>query len=308
MFKNILIFFSALFFFFSSSFELNSLTRNQVLKIKQKVSVVNSVVIKNRSKQLKLNIEKYKKSKIVFTAIKKEDWNHAKKLAGNDEVLKKIVDWHFLYQNNNPKFFLDTKNFIEKNPNWPQKRFFRKKIELFIDSNLNNKKIIEFFEQYPPLTTKGAVNYVDALRKENGLENVKNITRKTWVERRFTKSQSKDFYKKYKKILRKKDHDERTERLTWIRRSYEARRMLSLVNKNKRNLYNAKIVLKRRAGNADYAISLVSQDLLNDQGLVYERLRWRRKSKLYKTAFDLINPLPNNLKYEKKWSYLLIVI
>jgi hypothetical protein len=117
MFKNVLIFFSALFFFFSSSFELNSLTRDQVLKIKQKVSVVNSVVIKNRSKQLKLNIEKYKKSKIVFTAIKKEDWNHAKKLAGNDEVLKKIVDWHFLYQNNNPKFFLKTKNFIEKNPN-----------------------------------------------------------------------------------------------------------------------------------------------------------------------------------------------
>ena len=308
MFKNVLIFFSTLFFFFSPSLELNSLTRDQILKIKKKVGVINSVVIKNRSKQLKLNIEKYKKSKIVFTAIKKENWNHAKKLARNDEVLKKIVNWHFLYQNNNPKFFLKTKNFIEKNPNWPQKRFFRKKIELFIDSNLNNKKIIQFFEENPPLTTKGAVNYVDALRKENGLESVENIARKTWIERKFTKRQSKDFYKKYKKILRKKDHNQRIERLTWVGRNYEARRMLPLIDKNKRNLYFAKIVLRSRAGNADHAISLVNSNLLNDQGMVYERLRWRRKSKLYKTAFELIDPLPDNLKYEKKWWFEISII
>ena len=92
MFKNVLIFFSALFFFFSSSFELNSLTRDQVLKIKQKVSVVNSVITKVRFKQFKLNIKIYKKSKIVFDVIKKENWKEAKKLARNDEVLKKIID------------------------------------------------------------------------------------------------------------------------------------------------------------------------------------------------------------------------
>ena len=45
------------------------------------------------------------------------------------------------------------------------------------------------------------MNYVDALREENGLESVKNIAKKTWIERNITKRQSKDFYKKYKKIL-----------------------------------------------------------------------------------------------------------
>ena len=57
MFKNVLIFFSTLFFFILLSFELNSLTRDQVLKIKQKAIVVNSVVTKTRSKKFKLNIE-----------------------------------------------------------------------------------------------------------------------------------------------------------------------------------------------------------------------------------------------------------
>ena len=125
--KNVLIFFSTLFFFFSSSFELNSLTKDQVFKIKQKVSIVNSNLTKARSKKSKLNIEKYKKSKIVFDAIKKENWNKANKLAKNDKILKKIIDWHFLYQNNNRKFFLKTNNFIKENPNWPKRIFLRKK-------------------------------------------------------------------------------------------------------------------------------------------------------------------------------------
>ena len=308
MFKNVLIFFSSLFFFFSLSFELNSLTKDQVLKIKQKVSIVNSVITKTRHKQFKLNIKKYKKSKIVFDAFKKKKWDQATKLARNDEVLKKIIEWNFIYQNNNRKFSSKTKNFIKQNPNWPEKKFFRKKMELFIDSHLNNKKIIQFFEENPPLTTKGAVNYVDALRKENGLDNVKDIARKTWVTRKFTKGQSKNFYKKYKKILRIEDHLKRIEMLTWSGRSYEAKRMLPLINKSKRNLYNAKIILRRRAGNVDHAVSLINTELLNDPGLIYERLRWRRKSRLYNTAFELIDPLPNNLKYEKKWWFEISII
>ena len=300
MFKNVLIFFSISLFFFSTS-ELKSLTKNQVLEIKQKVNIVSSIVTKSRIKKSKFNIEKYKKSKVVFNAIKKKRWNEANKLAKNNEVLIKIVDWHFLKQNNSSKFFSKTNNFIKENPDWPQKKLFRKKIELFIDNNLSNKEIIRFFEENPPLSTKGAVNYVDALRKENGMDSVKDIARKTWIERKFTKRQSKDFYKKYKNILRVQDHIERIEKLTWIGRSYEARRMLPLVSKNKRNLYNAKIILRRRAGNADYAVSLINKELLSDPGIIYERLRWRRKSKLYKTAFELIDPLPNNLKYEKKW-------
>ena len=308
MFKIVLIFFSTIFFFFSYSSGINSLTKNQVIKIKQQVNFIDPLVNKARSKESKLNKEKYKKSKVIFNSIKKKNWSEANKLAKNNEVLKKIVDWHFLNQNNNSKYFNRTKKFVEENPDWPQKKQLRRKMELFINKNLNNKEIIKYFETYPPITTKGAVNYVDALKKELGLDNVKNLIRKTWIERKFTRSQSKDFYKRYKKVLRIEDHDARIEKLTWTGRSYEARRMLPLINKNKKKLYNAKIILRRRAGNADQAISSIDTDLLNDQGLVYERLRWRRKSRLYKTAYDLINPLPNNLKYERKWWYEISII
>ena len=57
MFKNVLIFFSISLFFFSTS-ELKSLTKNQVLEIKQKVNIVSSIVTKSRIKKSKFNIEK----------------------------------------------------------------------------------------------------------------------------------------------------------------------------------------------------------------------------------------------------------
>ena len=84
--------------------------------------------------------------------------------------------------------------------------------------------------------------------------------------------------------------------------------MLPLINKNYRNLYSAKIILRRRAGNADYAVSIIPNNLVNDDGLIYERLRWRRKSRLYDTAIEIIDTLPNELKYEKKWWYEVSIL
>ena len=107
-------------------------------------------------------------------------------------------------------------------------------------------------------------------------------------------------------ILSKNDHLKRIERLTWVGISYEARRMLPIINSKHRYLYNAKIVLRRRAGNADHVVSIISGELKNDPGLIFERLRWRRKSGLYDTAFELIDPLPLELKFENKYEKMKI--
>ena len=302
MFKEIFILF-LLFFIFSTYIKnAKSFTPQEIIKIKKKVFEVSPSINKTRSKKLIIKRE-FQEAKLVFDAIKKQKWSKAKKIANQDTTLIKLIDWYFLNQNKNPKFFQKTNEFILKNPDWPKKEFLRKKNEMFIGSKWNNNKIINYFDLYPPLTTKGAVNYVDALRKKNGINNVKNLASETWIERNFSKTQSKDFYKKYKKILTPNDHLKRIDRLTWVGRSYEARRMLPIINKNYRNLYSAKIVLRRREGNADSVVSRVPRNLKKNEGLIFERLRWRRKTRLYDTAFELIDPLPNNLKYEKKWWY-----
>ena len=300
MFKNVLIFFSIIFFFLSLQNESKGLTGHQISKIKKKAVITNFLIKKVRNEKNILKPKKYQKSKIIFDLINEKKWNKANKYAKNDVVLKKIIEWHYLNQSNKNDFFR-IKKFIENNPNWPNETFFRKKMELVIERNFNNKEIIQYFEKNKPLTTKGNVNYLDSLRKEKGLKNIEKEAKYIWINKKFSKKQSRDFYKRYKKILTNKDHIKRIENLTWSGRYYEARRMLPIINKNKKDLYNARIILRRRAGNVDQAISRINKNLLNDQGLIYERLRWRRKSRLYETAFDLIDPLPENIKYEKKW-------
>ena len=302
MFKETFILF-LLFFIFSAYIKsAKSFNLQEIIKIKKKVFEVSPNINKTRSKKLIIKRE-FQEAKLVFDAIKKQQWSKAKKIANQDTTLIKLIDWYFLNQNKNPKFFQKTNEFIIRNPDWPKKKFLRKKNEMFIDPKWNSNKIISYFDSNPPLTTKGAVNYIDALRKKNGINDVKESASRVWITRNFSRGQSKDFYKRYKKILTPNDHLKRIERLTWVGRSYEARRMLPIINKNNRYLYNAKIVLRRREGNADSVVSLVPKNLKKNDGLIYERLRWRRKTRLYDTAFELIDPLPKNLKYEEKWWY-----
>ena len=308
MLKNILIFLS-LFLCNLSPLNANNFSLGEINKIKEKVIKNNEIIKKKRNFRENLVVKKeFKEIKPTYDLIKKKEWKKAFNSSKKNTALNKLVEWYFLRDNKDPKLFLKTKKFVENNPTWPDRKFLRKKNELFIGSDWNENKVIDYFEENPPLTTKGATNYLDALKKANGIESVKKQASDVWINRNFTRSQSKYFYKRYKSILTKKDHLKRIEKLTWEGRSYEARRMLPLINKNYRNLYSAKIILRRRAGNADYAVSIIPNNLINDDGLIYERLRWRRKSRLYDTAIEIIDTLPNELKYEKKWWYEVSIL
>ena len=304
MIQKIFIFFFLFFFSLFTNLNAKKVSNTEINEIKRNIFENNLILKKKRSGVFKKEIsEELKKAKLVFESIKKKKWKEAKRSSKQNESLSKLVDWYFLEDNKDPKFFTKNSKFIRDNQNWPLIKSFKKRNEIFINKNWDNNKIINYFSNNPPLTTKGHIDYIDALVKKNGLDNVKGLIIKTWIQRNFTRSQSKYFYKKYKKILTKDHHLRRIERLTWVGRSYEARRMLPIIDRNKRPLYNAKIILRRRAGNADSAVAQVTDNLINDSGLIYERLRWRRINRLYDTAYEIINPLPNNLKYEKKWWY-----
>ncbi len=308
MLKNILIFLS-LFFCTLNPLNAKNFSLEEINKIKEKVIKNNEIIKKKRNFRENIVLKKeFKEIKPTYDLIKKKEWKKAFNSSKKNSALNKLVEWYFLRDNKDPKLFLKTKKFIENNPRWPDKVYLRKKNELFIGSDWDENKIINYFKKNPPLTTKGATNYIDALKKVNGIESIKKQASDIWINRRFTRSQSKYFYKKNKSILTKKDHLKRIEKLTWEGRTYEARRMLPLINKNYRSLYSARIILRRRAGNADYAVSNIPNNLINDEGLIYERLRWRRKSRLYDTAIELIDPLPNELKYEKKWWYEVSIL
>ena len=112
MFKETFILF-LLFFIFSTYIKnAKSFNPQEIIKIKKKVFDVSPSINKTRSKKLIIKRE-FQEARLVFDAIKKQKWSKAKKIANQDTALIKLVDWYFLNQNKNPKFFQKTNDFFK---------------------------------------------------------------------------------------------------------------------------------------------------------------------------------------------------
>jgi soluble lytic murein transglycosylase len=101
--------------------------------------------------------------------------------------------------------------------------------------------------------------------------------------------------------LTAKDHRKRLDRLQWQGRYWPARRMLWKVKPDYRALGVARLFLRHRRGNVDRAIAKVPDGLRKDPGLLYERLRWRRRYGKYESAKEILDNPPGDLVDPGRW-------
>jgi len=174
------------------------------------------------------------------------------------------------------------------------------KIELSITKRSNTKDVIDWFEKFPPMTGKGAIDFLEfSLKNENKSKKAQMI-KDVWVNANLTFKDQKYFIKKYKNYWNQEDNWKRFDRLMAEGKYSSARRALNRVKGDLRALGEARLGLSRRAGNVETLISQVPFKLKNDPGLIYERMRWRRKAKLDTAADLLLNP-PTEIKNVRNW-------
>ncbi|MDP7650115.1 MAG: lytic transglycosylase domain-containing protein [Rhodospirillales bacterium] len=121
------------------------------------------------------------------------------------------------------------------------------------------------------------------------------------MEGNFTKQREKSFYKRYRGYLTRDDHKARLDRLIWEERNWPARRMLWKVKADFRSLSQARLMLMRNEGNVDHAIAQVPDHLKDDPGLIYERLRWRRRRGRDLSAREMLAQAPARPLWAEKW-------
>jgi len=173
--------------------------------------------------------------------------------------------------------FADVSTFLTANPDWPYARRLRRRAEESMPAGLSDDTVRAWFKRFPPLTTAGRIRFAEAALAAGEEESGPELLRQAWVEGTFDRSQQGAFLAKHRKHLTRQDHVRRLGRLLWDGRVSEARRMSRLVDKGHRALADARIRLRQMKGNVDGAIARVPEDLRHDPGLIYERLRWRRR-------------------------------
>jgi len=239
----------------------------------------------------------------AFQAIDRKRINLVKNFVfkGNNPILNKVLHAELMALPGNNYSFNDLASFIIENPDWPNKKGIIMIAEQKIPSFYSNSQIIDWFKKSPPLSLNGLKRYVSSLKKAKRLQDAADHVRSWWINRDFSRGEYKYYYKRFKGNLRSVDHKKRISRLIWQRKFKNARKMYHFLDKKNKALMMARVALAKNLRKATKYLRAVPNKLLNDEGLIYERLHWRQKHNINNGAIELLNSQPEKITHPKKW-------
>ena len=252
------------------------------------------------SKSLNLNEEKIFKLSLKSGDQKK--WTRSLKGIEkiNDKVARKIIIWRWLIADDGVSSKKDLENFYQSSTTWPKINKVKAKIESKKVTN-DIKKTLDWFQENPPITPIAKIKLSEILIKNNFIEEGNWLLKEAWVNNSFSYSEEKYILKNYKNIITNSENTKRLENLIWKRQWSSANRQLKRVSSDIKQFSIAKIKLSRRRGNVDQAIKNVPKSLINEESLIYERIKWRRKARLEKASLELLLSYHGEYSYPKKW-------
>ena len=255
--------------------------------------------VKVASKSRYFSKHDFKLSKKIFSEIGKKRWVSAQNLAkkAKNKSISKLVRWLYLLENHNQANFYDYLNFINLNPDFPRINRLKYLAEHKIDTNtVTEKRIIRLFDGQEPFSGYGklmlGLSHLIEGNKEKGSSLIKN----GWVSAKLSKRDLRYFRKKFKKILNNEDHIKRADWLAWENKYWDLKRMLRYLPKDYKALYNARQLLMSKSYGVDQAISQVPYKFRNDPGLLYDRLKWRRKRGRVDSSLEILLEIKNDSK------------
>jgi len=245
--------------------------------------------------------------KAVFKAIDRNRFKDALKLTQrvkNPDLVRVLV-WNYLTAANTPAKFDDLKAFLDKHDGWPKRGAMLKRAEETMPAKMSAAEIMAWFDRMGgPVSTSGRVRKAEA-QMQLGLKGVaREAIRDIWITGNFSKTQEKRYFRKYRKTITPIDNKARLERLIWQERFWPARRQIWKVDPKTRKLAIARLWLMKREGNVDKAIAdldKVAPELSDHPGLIYERMRWRRRKGRTADAADMLKDLSGDLERADKW-------
>lgn len=233
----------------------------------------------------------------------KQRWSKARATAAqaSEPLVGEIIDWIYLRDEKSGATFHAIAAFIDAHPEWPRLRTLRRRAEQALPASLPNAQILAWFQRHAPVSGAGKRRLGEALLATGDAGHGETLIREAWIEHDFDSRDEKSFLARHKKSLTKQDHIARLDRLLWDRKSSAARRQLKRVDKGHQRLALARLALIKRAGGVDAAIKRVPAALRGDPGLIYERVRWRRRAGLDEGARSLLANPPTDLGRPGLW-------
>jgi len=231
------------------------------------------------------------------------EWPRALRLMADieDPLASKLFQWFVLLEDKRNLTFDEITAFILESPNWPRIDDIQRLAESRLTDTVDQALTLKLFENREPLTTRGRIRLAEALLAADRPEEAVQQIKWAWMRGEFTAKEETSFLKRHGRHLNQYDHETRLDHMLWDRRRSAAKRMFSRVSKDRQKLGKARLALQQRSSGVDQAIAAVPDNLANDAGLMFDRIRWRRQKKKHDDAVSLLLDPPELLGRSERW-------
>lgn len=212
---------------------------------------------------------------------------------------KNVLEW-FAYTKGAPnKSFKEISIFVNKNPDWPYLDKIRVEAEKNLKDNVSQTALIKWFSQNQPVTAHGMDLYLRALISRNDLTSARRVIRNWWPKASLTRDQQREFYKLYGRYLDRDSHIDRLNFLLHSKKYTNASAIADVLAGGYPALTSARKALAQGNSNVNNLINAIPSNLQRDEGLLFQRLKWRRQNDLNEGAIEILNKAPRSSKMYK---------
>ena len=213
------------------------------------------------------------------------EWGDGLAAAGPPgSVARDIVEWNRLRASSGS--FAETRDFLERRPDWPGLVLLRKRAERTIPEEARAASVLDFFLETPPQTGTGSLRFARALWDTGAKDEAMAEAIRGWTSFSLSKAEEEGFMVDWPKTLAR-HHWARMDMLLWRGLSDQARRQMARVDDAHKALANARIGLRENKNGVDGLISHVPAAHADDPGLAFERFLWRARKGRNDSAIEL---------------------
>ena len=227
-------------------------------------------------------------------AMADRQWSYARSraIASNDPVTMQVYEWMVYTRAPEGMNFERIAAFIKRHPHWPGQDDLRMAAEKALPESGNATAAIEWFTAYPPVSGDGMRKYLAALQAAGQTSRIGNVLNAGWPELKTDPKNQAFLVSQYGRVITRDSHRRRIDNLLLNDRDQLARDLAQRIGQGYPQLVEARLGLSQNKPGASSLIARVPSALQNDPGLLYERLRFRRKNDDNDGAIQILNNAP----------------
>lgn len=240
-----------------------------------------------------------------FKAADQGNWSALNQLrrVTTDPALRETIDWFRFTHQSSGASFEEIANFIANNPEWPAQSTMRRNAEELITNNTADSTILKYAQNHELSAANAVERYVRILKARGQGNKAKAFLQKWWADANLTREEQKNIYAQFGSYLTRQNHIDRFNALIHKSQYDNASGIVGILGDEYGRLLKARQGLRQKSGNVNALIAAVPSSLRSNEGLLFDRLKWRRQNDLDQGAIEILNqaPLANKMHNPSDW-------